>query len=735
MTSKIIPAKPIGYGWRSSRLFIVAVISLAMFADTFLFSFIIPILPDILQDRLQQPPSHTQLLTSILLSLNALVSILIAPFTGHLADGSKSKNQWMVISWVTNAVGTAITAWSTTVAVLFIGRLIQTLAGSVIWIVGMAILGDKVGAKHLAKALGLAMLFVSAGLLSGPAVSGSLYQFVSYSMTWASAFAVILVGTVLQLLIIGPFNYEMHTEDSSPEESQIRNPLLSSASHSESTAYQTIEEPSSLPIQNVYTLMLRKKRVATALIADTLFAIIIASFETTIPIHIKAVFHWESLQAGLLFLLLQAPSMILVIPAGWLKDRIGMRYPVTIGFLCLAPSLWLLGVPGHTQDVWWTDDENTNRVIYIATLLAIGVWRALLLGFGAVEVLHGANELSHEYPGIFGPHGGYSRSFSMSNISWKLGMFVGPLVSGTLTEKMGYYQMNLVLDFMPTAMNEPQVIALAGGRGDLGHYLQEELIKDPRYSVVILTRQTHPPTLISNRVTTKTTDYTLPSLLHILRTTHTTALISLLRCPDEDYLPLHTTLLKACQLTETCTRFIPSEWAGDIESFPTLPRAYGRTRLPFRAILAEQAGSQTSDALSHPVQKIEYTLLNHGWCMEYFLPAHQSHRRCMPGEFPIDLVAWRYTVRGTGEEAQSWTCRPFERDYRSKEDIETTIQQYEDQPESLELAIAEAEEWTISGATACPKEKTLRQREKFFAGMHFTTVEELLRKAEVEERV
>ncbi|OJK04315.1 hypothetical protein ASPACDRAFT_48877 [Aspergillus aculeatus ATCC 16872] len=725
MTSKIIPAKPIGYEWRSSRLFIVAVISLAMFADTFLFSFIIPILPDILQGRLQQPPSHTQLLTSILLSLNALVSILIAPFTGHLADGSKSKNQWMVISWVTNAVGTAITAWSTTLTVLFVGRFIQTLAGSVIWIVGMAILGDTVGAKHLAKALGLTMLFVSAGLLSGPAVSGllsgpavsgllsgpavsgSLYQFVSYSMTWASAFAVILVGTVLQLLIIGPLNYDMRIEGSSPEESEIQSPLLSASPGSESIAYQTIEELTSLPTQNVYTLMLRKKRVITALIADTLFAIIIASFETTIPIHIKAIFHWESLQAGLLFLLLQAPSMLL----------------------------------------------DTNRVIYIVTLLAIGVWRALLLGFGAVEVLHGANELSHEYPGIFGPHGGYSRSFSMSNISWKLGMFVGPLVSGTLTEKMGYYQMNLVL-----AMNETHVIALAGGSGDLGHYLQAELIKDPRYSVVILTRQvglpshsylrhcTFPqssqryspinaqstrrlttkadlPTPTSDRVTTQTTDYTLPSLLHILRTTHTTALISLLRCPDEDYLPLHTSLLKACQLTETCTRFIPSEWAGDIESFPALPRAYGRTRLPFREILAQQAGSQTSDALSHPVRKIEYTLLNHGWCMEYFLPAHKSHRRCMPGEFPIDLVEWS----GCG--------RPFERNYRSKEDIETTIKQYEDRPESLELAIAEAEEWTISGATACPKEKTLRQREKFFAGMHFTTVQELLNRAEVEERV
>ncbi|PYI32032.1 MFS general substrate transporter, partial [Aspergillus indologenus CBS 114.80] len=722
-------------------------------------------LPDILQDRLQQSPSHTQLLTSILLSLNALISILIAPFTGHLADGSRSKNQWMVISWVTNAIGTAITAWSTTVSVLFIGRIIQTLAGSVIWIVGMAILGDTVGAKHLAKALGLAMLFVSAGLLSGPAVSGSLYQFVSYAMTWGSAFAVILVGALLQLLIIGPFNYDMCIEECpTEEESQIRSPLLSSVSHPESTHYQTIAESTSLPTQNVYTLMLRKKRVATALIADTLFAIIIASFETTIPIHIKAVFHWESLQAGLLFLLLQAPSMILVIPAGWLKDRIGMRFPVTIGFLCLAPSLWLLGVPGRAQDVWWTDDEDTNRVIYIVTLLAIGVWRTLLLGFGAVEVLHGANELSHEYPGIFGPHGGYSRSFSMSNISWKLGMFVGPLVSGTLTEKMGYYQMNVVLGMfssfwliytpsMSTAMIEPQVIALAGGSGDLGHYLQEELLKDPRYSVVILTRQTNPSTTATERVTTQTTDYTLPSLLHILRTTRTTALISLLRCPDDQYLPLHTTLLEACQQTETCTRFIPSEWAGDIESFPTLPRAYGRTRLPFREVLAQQADSRKSDPPSHPVKKIEYTLLNHGWCMEYFLPAHKSYRRCMAGEFPIDLADWRYTVRGTGEEAQSWTCardiagavgrllaadtgsRPFERNYRSEEEIGTTIQQYEDQPESLELAIAEAEEWTISGATACPQEKTLRQREKFFAGMHFTTVEELLWKAKVEERV
>jgi hypothetical protein len=57
----------------------------------------------------------------------------------------------------------------------------------------------------------------------------------------------------------------------------------------------------------------------------------------------------------------------------------------------------------------------------------------------------GANAVEDEFPGIFGPNGGYSRSFSLSNITWKLGMFVGPLVSGTLTENFGYYYMHLFL--------------------------------------------------------------------------------------------------------------------------------------------------------------------------------------------------------------------------------------------------------------------------------------------------
>lgn len=56
-----------------------------------------------------------------------------------------------------------------------------------------------------------------------------------------------------------------------------------------------------------------------------------------------------------------------------------------------------------------------------------------------------AKEFQEREPGIFGPNGGFSRVYSLTNTAWNLGMLVGPLVSGFLTEKVGYYYMNLCL--------------------------------------------------------------------------------------------------------------------------------------------------------------------------------------------------------------------------------------------------------------------------------------------------
>ncbi|RJE26992.1 hypothetical protein PHISCL_00693 [Aspergillus sclerotialis] len=290
-----------------------------------------------------------------------------------------------------------------------------------------------------------------------------------------------------------------------------------------------------------------------------------------------------------------------------------------------------------------------------------------------------------------------------------------------------------------------QIIAIAGV-GGLGQYICQELSADGRFTVIVLTRQGNLPLTFRNTTIHKT-DYTEPSLIGIFNATGATTLISTLNCPNDDYLPLHTSLLSACLNSITCKRFIPSEWGGNIDDFPNLPRAYGRTRAPFRDIL-----QQTKADASDTGNKIEYTLINHGWCMEYFLPEGKSYRKHCPGEFPVDVNKWEYVVRGTGEEKQAWTCgrdvargvkelllvdewppaRPLTRVHRPLAEINASLQKYKDQPNSIELAIAEAEEWGVSGATACPKEKALRQQACYFSRLKFMTIEDMLNKAETE---
>ena len=64
--------------------------------------------------------------------------------------------------------------------------------------------------------------------------------------------------------------------------------------------------------------------------------------------------------------------------------------------------------------------------------------------------------------------------------------------------------------------------------------------------------------------------------------------------------------------------------------------------------------------------------------------------------------------------------------YRSMEQIyrDTLLPPTADNLEALYLA--SVEEMMITGSGACPREKTIRQRDKFFKNLRFTTLEGLL---------
>jgi len=70
-----------------------------------------------------------------------------------------------------------------------------------------------------------------------------------------------------------------------------------------------------------YLLALRQKRIIGAIFCSLTFAIIVSSFDATIPLHVQEVFGWGSFSAGMMFVALQAPGAIFGPICGWLRDR------------------------------------------------------------------------------------------------------------------------------------------------------------------------------------------------------------------------------------------------------------------------------------------------------------------------------------------------------------------------------------------------------------------------------
>lgn len=145
------------------------------------------------------------------------------------------------------------------------------------------------------------------------------------------------------------------------------------------------------------------------------------------------------MHAGLLFTALHSPSVFLGPLCQWMKNRMGSRHPIAIGFLTLAPLMWLLGTPGDTKFPWANEDSR-GPVVYAATVALIGVTVSTMHGTGSAEATAAVDEIESLVPGSLGKRG-YARALSLSGSAVAFGKFLGPVISGALTEGAGYYDM------------------------------------------------------------------------------------------------------------------------------------------------------------------------------------------------------------------------------------------------------------------------------------------------------
>lgn len=74
---------------------------------------------------------------------------------------------------------------------LYVARVGQGLAASIVWIVGSSILADTVGGDNMGKAFGTISIFTTAGQFSGPMVGGILLETAGYWTAWSTAIGIV----------------------------------------------------------------------------------------------------------------------------------------------------------------------------------------------------------------------------------------------------------------------------------------------------------------------------------------------------------------------------------------------------------------------------------------------------------------------------------------------------------------------------------------------------------------
>lgn len=251
-------------------------------------------------------------------------------------------------------------------------------------------LTDSIDRKHYGKTLGLASSFITGGILSGPAIAGTFLQWLGYWSAWAVPFALLAIDLVARFLMVDSPKSAIPTVSREADEAVHAEAIETTALlvNEDASTQQNNTGPiadSQLQTRGFYRVMLTQPAFLAGLLNVVAWSLVLSSFDATFPLHLRRVFNWGPAPIGLLFLGLQVPGIFLAPIAGWFRDRVGLRWPTTVGWLLLAPLFCLVGLPGSSI-IPGLESGPRAEGVFVATIVCIGVVATLGRGAGTIQM-------------------------------------------------------------------------------------------------------------------------------------------------------------------------------------------------------------------------------------------------------------------------------------------------------------------------------------------------------------
>lgn len=370
----------------------------------------VPILPYMLETRLKQDPDLTQRTTSGLLSVHGFATLILTPLVAIAADRTPSRKTPLIIALIVCLGGTILVALTPDcksehphrldglhsdphiVSSIYVGRILQGVSGSAAWIICLAMLTDCAKEGQVGRMMGLSMSIVLSGTVGGPTVAGAMLQWAGYWPAWSVPIGLILINIVARVITKdlpkpsatstppsrGGVSIDEQDSPRRDVEAAETSPLLSQLVNAHGTTCEDKDDPEDVEVSFYYE-MLCDCRVLASISTTTLYSILIAGFNTTLPVHLRTIFNWGPSNVGTMFLVLRVPAIILGPLMGWTRDHIGLRYPTTVGWALLAPLMLCLAIP--------TGPENHGKAFYVTCLTCIGFVTTLVQGAGVLHTI------------------------------------------------------------------------------------------------------------------------------------------------------------------------------------------------------------------------------------------------------------------------------------------------------------------------------------------------------------
>ena len=267
---------------------------------------------------------------------------------------------------------------------LLISRLLQGLSAAITYTVGLALLVDTVGRQNIGQWMGTALSSSSFGLIVSPLLGGIVYAKAGYMSVFAMALSLIIVDIVMRLVMIekkhaahykplaslvpennfyGTFTNEQSSQHDQTSGSVQQNKPQNDIGKGQSISNDTPESPRKRSKVPAILVLLRIPRLLAAIYGIFVNVSILAAFDGVLPLYVKRIFGWNSLEAGSIFLCLAIPALTGPL-VGTLTDKVGPRWIAVAGCSLTAPPLILLRLVDH--------DSMEQKFLLCALLICCG---------------------------------------------------------------------------------------------------------------------------------------------------------------------------------------------------------------------------------------------------------------------------------------------------------------------------------------------------------------------------